>query len=277
MENTNIIFDNSKPKYYLFKYSKILGPYTAQEIYTQIKSGELSLLDFIWKEGLNDFIKICDDETFSSLIPQKPDAKLLNELQEKLKQKQSAPPPPIETEEPEVTYYLYFQKTQYGPFSQKEIEKLIHSKKINSATYIWTSNWKNWKKISDVEPFNKMIDETKPTTDSSKSNQNTKKEKRESPRKPLVARLFVTNDDDVSIAVCRDISIGGMQVLTDKIPGQVGDKIKLNVAPSDQKVVKSFVAEGEIVRILEDGRGFSFRFIKLSPDAKKAIKEYIEG
>ena len=47
-----------------------------------------------------------------------------------------------------------------------------------------------------------------------------------------------------------------MQALTDRVPGAVGTTLRLNVSPSDAKTVKGFVAEGEIVRVLEDGRGF---------------------
>jgi hypothetical protein len=77
-----------------------------------------------------------------------------------------------------------------------------------------------------------------------------------------------------------------MQVLTDRLPGKVGAKIRLNVSSiSDEKASKtqkarkidSFVAEGVIVRILEDKRGFSFRFDKLSSAAKRSIEQYINS
>jgi hypothetical protein len=37
------------------------------------------------------------------------------------------------------------------------------------------------------------------------------------------------------------------------------------------------VAEGMVVRILEDGRGFSFRFEKLPENARKSIEKYFSG
>ena len=67
-----------------------------------------------------------------------------------------------------------------------------------------------------------------------------------------------------------------MQVLTDRIPGAVGSRLKLNVSPSGEKAVEPFVAEGVIVRILEDGRGFSFRLEQISDQARAAIQKYIE-
>jgi hypothetical protein len=98
----------------------------------------------------------------------------------------------------------------------------------------------------------------------------------------MLARILLSNDREVAVAVCRDISIGGMQVLTDKIPGEVGSRIKLNVSPSkDEKgkkpEFKAFVAEGTIVRVLEDGRGFSFRFSRLTESARRSIESYVES
>ena len=80
--------------------------------------------------------------------------------------------------------------------------------------------------------------------------------------------------NDVGVGVCRDISVGGMQVLTDQIPSAIGKKIKLNVSAPGQ--IEPFVAEGVVVRILEDDRGFSFRFEKLSAQSRDSIEKYIQ-
>ena len=64
-----------------------------------------------------------------------------------------------------------------------------------------------------------------------------------------------------------------MQVLMDHSPGPAGTALKLNVNP--QPNMPGFACEGVVVRILEDGRGFSFRFTSLSGDAKSAIEKYI--
>jgi hypothetical protein len=84
----------------------------------------------------------------------------------------------------------------------------------------------------------------------------------------------------VIVGVCRDISIGGMQVLTENIPGAAGTRLRMNISPSSQesgRKIEPFVAEGIVVRILEDGRGFSFRFEKLPEPAKQAIEAYFES
>ena len=90
---------------------------------------------------------------------------------------------------------------------------------------------------------------------------------------PFETKILLTDGKEVGWALCRDISVGGMQVLMDHSPGPAGTPLKLNVNP--QANVPGFSCEGVVVRILEDGRGFSFRFTSLSNEAKSAIEKYI--
>ena len=79
--------------------------------------------------------------------------------------------------------------------------------------------------------------------------------------------------------MARDISIGGMQVLSDFLPSKVGSRLKLNISPPEptSAAFVPFVAEGLVVRILEDRRGFSFRFDELSANARQIIERIVAG
>ena len=209
------------------------------------------------------------------LIPSKPEPSDLlaikNQIQGKKKSTKAS-------DSHHSMYFVFFNKTQYGPFTAKELHHLFEAHKLDTSAYLWQTGWPNWKSVNDVPDFSSVA-KSAPAKPSKKKQDKSviisnRRERRSAPRKPLIARLFVSNDADVVIAVCRDISIGGMQVLTDRMPGEIGSKIKLNVTPAESKNVSGFVAEGEIVRQLEDGRGFSFRFTKLSSDAKKTIESY---
>ncbi|MBI2606079.1 MAG: DUF4339 domain-containing protein [Deltaproteobacteria bacterium] len=288
MENTGqFLFDNTSAKYYLYLRGTTVGPLTAEEIYERIERREVTLLDSVWRMGWTDFKRICDEKEFAVLVPPKPAAYDLKNLQariqEQLKPKTRkilAVPAPQEP-----SHYLYFKKTQYGPFSRAELIHVLESNKIDASAFLWTPGWSNWRSLPQVTEFAVYLGQPAAPAPADSwpaqkrkpegGSKSMRKDKRDFPRRPLVARLFVANEADVIIAVCRDISVGGMQVLTDRVPGPVGAKVKLNVSPADAKKVKGFVAEGEIVRTLEDGRGFSFRFTRISSDAKKAIEKYI--
>lgn len=251
-------------EFYIIINRKVTGPLNASEIQKRIQLGSASLLDYFWSEGWTDWKRIADHDHFLGLVPRKPPSSFIRQLQKKIAPKSKK-------------YYLYYKRSQHGPYSKNELVKIIESKKLNSKSYVWIAGWPSWRRITEVTELAPYVLNAPPTSsirmktgigvDTS--------EKRLVPRRPLVARIFLHNQRDVIIAVCRDISLGGMQVLTDKVPGSVGSTIKLNVSPADVKQVKSFVAEGEIIRLLEDGRGFSLKFIKISDEAKLAIQSYI--
>ena len=93
-------------------------------------------------------------------------------------------------------------------------------------------------------------------------------------RKPFVARMLFHDNSEVYEGACRDISVGGMQILVSDFPGEVGEEIALNVHPENGEYC--FVAAGKIVRFLDGKQGFSFRFTELSDDAKKVIENYVD-
>ena len=79
--------------------------------------------------------------------------------------------------------------------------------------------------------------------------------------------------------MARDISIGGMQVLSDFVPSKVGSRLKLNISPPEptSPAFTPFVAEGLVVRLHDDRRGFSFRFDELSAGARQIIERILAG
>lgn len=271
MENTSaILFDHTNPRYFLVMGGKAVGPLTAQDISERVSSGQCSLLSYIWCEDWDDWKHVYKANDFESLIPAKPEKssiqKLKQRLEEKKKKKSVLHPPLLDDNQ----WFLHSGGTQFGPLSTAEVKQAIEDQKIDSRSHIWTEGWPKWKSVTDAKEFASFLKQSPSVPPPLKSS-----ERRTSPRRPLVAKLFLHNEKEVVVAVCRDISIGGMQVLTDHVPGEVGTKLKLNVSPSGSNV-KGFVAEGEIVRVLEDGRGFSFRFLKIASDAKKAIETYLK-
>lgn len=277
MENTSALLDqNDENQYFIATKQKIVGPLSAHEVKLRVQKGKSSLADYIWCKGWGDWKRIYEHSSFAKLSPQKPPKGWISQIREKLGDK--TPAPVVESLTTEKQYYLYFHRSQYGPFTKLEVLQIVEDKKLGSHCYVWVAGWANWKRLSEIpelakkQPTREHTIGVRMKTD---AGVDATDKRQGGPRRPLVARLFMHNNDEVVIAVCRDISVGGMQVLTDHVPGELGATIKINVAPSDSKKVQGFVAEGQIVRLLEDGRGFSFRFTKISDDARLAIERYI--
>ena len=286
MENRGkLLFeDDSSPKWYLSLEDRWLGPLKASDVYEKILSHEVSWAHYLWKPGQADWKRACDLKVFQAVLPQTPS----KEVQTKVKglvapsstqKREVLPPTPLKRERStQKVWYVHDQNSQFGPFSLEEVQRLIQIGKIKSQAFAWRDGMENWEKLLKIREFQEVsgkIQVPRGALSREKSS-----DQRGAPRRPLVARIFLTHQDSVIVAVCRDISVGGMQVLTDRIPGNPGTHLKMNVSPAgDSKGnrIQPFIAEGEIVRVLEDHCGFSFRFEKLPDRAKRAIQNYIDS
>lgn len=157
--------------------------------------------------------------------------------------------------------------TQYGPYELNLIEKLFLENRINAKTLIWCKGMENWLMFGDIPIFSEMFQGA--------NNNISDEDRRQNFRKPFVARMFFHNQSKLYEGLCRDISIGGMQVMVPGFPCQVGETISINVHPENSDY--HFVAKGSIVRVLDGQMGFSFRFLNLTEDAKSAIASYIKN
>jgi hypothetical protein len=263
MENTlNLLMQDTALKWYTVVADRPVGPLSAKEIVQRIKAQELNFASHVWKDGFKGWTRIYDVIDFKPLLPAEPSASTLAEIQSST---QAAPPPlaPQQKEELRV-WYVYLDEASYGPVSDREVTGLIESGRISASTYMWTKGFTDWQQGKDVDYWKKRFGNPAAAKAT---------DKRSAPRKPFETKILLTDGKEVGWAICRDISVGGMQVLMDHAPGPAGTQLKLNVNP--QGNVPGFACEGVIVRILEDGRGFSFRFTTLSGDAKTAIEKYI--
>ena len=157
-------------------------------------------------------------------------------------------------------------EAEYGPFSLNQLKQAFEEKRINAKTLVFTSGMKDWRFLAEIPIYQELFNESPPIIEET--------EKRASTRKPFVARMFFHDQNDVFEGVCRDISVGGLQILVSGFPGNVGDFVNLNVHPDNSDYC--FVASGKIVRLLDGGQGFSLRFTDISDEARKSISEYIE-
>lgn len=282
MENSEkIFFDDPKSQWYVaIGGESWLGPLSAADVYDRIKSGNLSWAHYIWKAGQSTWKRICNISAFDAAVPGPPPKSLQAEVKEVTMATTKMAPPPFpgkQTMPPpaEKIWFLHYNDSQFGPFSGSEVSRFLNVGKIHGGVYGWKEGMTDWMRLDQITDFTEGVMAARRVRAAEKTRpvKVDQVEQRRAPRKPLVARILLAHTDSVIAAVCRDISIGGMQILTDQVPGASGARIKINVCPSDG--LSPFVAEGQIVRVLEDGRGFSFRFEKLDPGAQAAIEKYI--
>ncbi len=269
MENTLALLMKDKTlRWYTVAQGKPRGPLSAAEIVENLKSGELNFASPLWKEGFSGWTRLYDVIDFKSLLPQEPSASLIAEIQ---KTTQSAPPPlsPQQQEDLRKWYVqLEGEQNYVGPISDAEVVGHLKAGRIAARTYMWKKGMKDWEPAQAIPQWSSHVPQEKASAAPA--------DKRSAPRKPFEAKILLTDGKEVGEAVCRDISVGGMQLLTDQVaPGPVGTVLRLNVMPGGS--LPAFTCEGEVIRVLEDGRGFSFRFTNLPTESRSAIEKFIAG
>lgn len=290
MENTEkVLFGDDVPQWYVAFGERWEGPLTASVVYQKVLKKEISWAHYVWRPGKPGWERICDVPEFQVAVPPLPTQNLRQEVKAAARppvhsSEKSAQKPSVKQggraqvveEEKSGIWFLHDEDTQFGPFRKSEMIGFIQTRRVKGSVFAWCDGMSNWERLETIKVFREFFKAQPPTPPSVR-----KKEQRDTPRKPLVAKILMAKGDEVVTAICRDISIGGLQVLTDRIPAPVGTSIRMNVSAVGQKLGKTkiepFVAEGVIVRILEDGRGFSFRFERLTESAKRAIEAYINA
>lgn len=258
----------SESWYYVLKGNR-QGPVGKAAIESMISREELGGQDYVWKKGFENWKKIAE----------------VDELQK------SAPaaftPPPVQEVPPAPSLKFASLKdlsaddrcifvrigndrgaaaTDYGPFTVTQLKQLFKERRINGKSMIFVSGMKEWTILADLPEYQVIFEEAPPQIKDS--------ERRTTVRKPFIARLFIQANRQVFEGICRDISVGGMQVLIDNFQGKPGEKITINVHPENSEY--HFTASGVVVRVLPGNSGFSFRFQGMTDDAKRSIEKYLQ-
>ncbi|MAZ47349.1 MAG: hypothetical protein CME65_02220 [Halobacteriovoraceae bacterium] len=251
-------------KWYYVKSGERVGPVEIDAVFDLLKSGQLNEEDYVWRKGLENWAQVKDMNEFESALHQPmPEPSLPPRMDETINRLQ------------DLSSGIFVKigvdrggnEVEYGPYHLDLIKRLFDENRINGKTYVFSEGMSDWKLLADFEDFSDVFSDLPPPIED--------EERRSNARKPFIARMYIENNQKVFVGICRDISTGGMQVLVDEFPGQVGETISINVHPENTDY--HFVASGQIVRVLEGRQGFSFRFSNLSGESEQAIQSYLSN
>lgn len=255
-------------KWYYVDAGERKGPVEESFIEGLISQGKLGDDDYVWKKGFENWAKLKDvSELHFDAIEQVDKTQMINIPG----QKQTEFLEELAGVEKSVFIKIGTDRganeVEYGPYSLDIIKKLFSQNRINAKTLVFVKGMEDWGLLADFGDFKELFNDEPPLIEDS--------DRRSNSRKPFVARMYIQNNKEVYVGVCRDISVGGMQVLVDDFPGMENESISINVHPENTDY--HFVASGRIVRLLEGGQGFSFRFTQLSEESKQSITKYLEN
>jgi len=266
-----------RDQWFYFHNNKQEGPVTLSQLKDLIAQGRLNQTSYVWTNGFADWKPLKDvpevmQEAQKKQVKLEQTATETQEFSQAVVQQKAEPKLLLSSINPdEKCIYIKtgFDRggtpKEYGPYDLNMIKKLFQANRVNGRTLIYFPSLDCWRILAVFNDFEDIFKELPPIIDES--------DRRRWERKPFTARLFFTSDNQFYEGVCKDISLGGMQVLLYKFPGKVGDVIKLNVHPENAD--HQFVAKAKIVRIAKSDGALSMEFVELSDNAKKSIQHYL--
>ncbi|MFG1483125.1 GYF domain-containing protein [Halobacteriovorax sp. HFRX-2_2] len=258
--------------YYVEKGERV-GPVELEEVEVLFGKGKLTPDSYVWTKGFDNWKLISEATELGHLL----NKRVVDELPPEL----DMPPviddqhvvlyswDDIKDDEKIITIKIGLDRgtdeVEYGPFSVIDLQKAYQQNRINEKTLAYIPGENEWVFLAETPIAKRVMGSVPPLI--------TDDERRLNQRKPFVARMFFHDSQQVFEGVCRDISIGGMQVLVSNFPFNVGDEVTLNVHPENTDY--HFIASGLVVRHLNENQGFALRFVNLSDEAESSIKSYI--
>jgi hypothetical protein len=172
MENSgNVFFSDDKPEWYLAVGDRHVGPFTAADIYQKILAQEISWAHYIWRKGETEWQRICDVKAFKAAVPHSPGSipkpgaippikksgrapavRDLAERSENTRNHSMRPPGPEEK-----VWFLYYNQTQFGPFSQDEVNRLILVGRVHGRVHAWKNGLPNWERLERIDDFKGVL------------------------------------------------------------------------------------------------------------------------
>ncbi len=255
-----------KSWYYVYQNDR-KGPVPFEELVNLIKVQVLDSNSYVWSKGFENWKKLKDVEQLRVHLTDQTHTFTETKYQHYVMTKNLAQ---IEPGKRNIYIKTGFDRKgdvkEYGPFDIEMIRKLYVSKRINGKTLVYFPGLDCWRILGSFADYEDFFNEIPPVIN--------EEERRRWERKPFTARLLLTaGSEDVLEGLCKDLSMGGMQILVDNFPAQVGDVIQMNVHPENEQ--HQFVAQAEVVRILDRDRGVSLKFVNLSDGAQQAIQSYL--
>jgi hypothetical protein len=269
--------------WYYVRGSERIGPVDQADLESLVQVGELNEQSYVWKKGFDNWRFLSEVDELAYLLDIKVEEEEVEEVQESGPMIPEAIPARVSAAKAEFAWDSvdYNQRNfhikvgvdrggdeaEYGPFSLNELRQLFSDGRINERTFLFSPGMSNWSFIGDLPIYSSFFTSVPPQIDPVDRRVNT--------RKPFVARLLFHDDSQVYEGICRDISVGGLQVLVSDFPARVGEFITMNVHPDNGP--HKFTAKGVVVRVLDGNQGFSLRFKDMSAEAHQAIESYVNN
>lgn len=127
--------------YFLSVNGQQYGPYDENTMISMIEKSQVNGGTMAWKQGMDDWAKLLTLPEFANLFPAQ------------------APAPPLASQ---VTYLLFINGQQYGPYDENAVKAMIGNAQINGDVMTWKPGMANWERLATLPEFAGMFTSTIP-------------------------------------------------------------------------------------------------------------------
>ena len=146
-----LVKDKDSPIWYVYVEDEVVGPLSHHQILEKIGNYEILWVDYIWAPRRLDWKRIADLKQFKADCPKKPARKEIGKIKKALSEKsKSIPVIPTKVDR---EWFLYYNQSQFGPFSKKEVIRLLEARKIHPEVFTWNDGMTKWVRLHRIPEF----------------------------------------------------------------------------------------------------------------------------
>ena len=137
--------------FYVSSKEQQLGPFTIQDVKEKLSAGELSPTDYIYLESVDDWVLLMEYQELAHDMkptkPKKPVPKVSVEEVSEAPVAETASAAASEASSPSLTekkeeWFVLKGKDRFGPFSYREIIRMLQEKQVFEFDYVWKAPMK---------------------------------------------------------------------------------------------------------------------------------------
>ena len=258
-----------------------LGPFSLPEIGQKLSQGEFAPTDYLYLESVEDWVLLMEYPELSQyLAPVKPAKPKAPPKASDISAHPTNPASDSKTaslEEKKEEWYVLKGQDRFGPFSYREVVRMLQEKQVYEFDYVWKAPMSTWERVAEVETFRaenieKMLGSDDPSIKQLFF-------RRRHARKQYGASLIIHDNHKVWKGESFEISEGGAGIQMHNSMLLPGQKVFVHFKPSDglpsfnvmcEIVNKKFVTG---VRSSSTPVTYGVRFLAINGDMQESIRE----
>ncbi len=247
-------------KYYLSHQGQQVGPWSYQEIVSQLEAKKADWTDYIYDEKSSGWVLLAEHDLMKAYFnkKEKPESHVLHPGNDK-------------------KWFILKSENKYGPFSYFELVKMLQEKSLSDSDYIWTAAMASWKRFPDCDEF--KAEKIRELKNSNLPEVEKIFLQRRFARAKFGAAVLVHNSKTVWKGKSLELSSGGAGLIIENQSFEPGQTLFLHFKVGDKvppfNAICSVVSKQYVSSNAKEVK-YGVKFTNISRDVRHAIKAFTD-